>query len=150
MEEWFVFSKDASAGRHGLLRSKRGIFFKKVDNKDAATALRKQLGPGSWTASLAQLCTKARRHPEHQLYQPASGSVLAARESERLRALADFAADRDWPPWEDPPQAKARFEPPKLKTRSRKRRSTSIQRRPAADHGDPLPSDRVDDLWPIP
>jgi hypothetical protein len=97
-EAWLVFARNPAASRHGLVRSKKGVWWKKFDNEADATALRKRLGPRAWTVAISQMGRK----PRQRYAQPAQ-TMIAAHEAERLRALADFEAGRDWPPWEDGP-----------------------------------------------
>jgi hypothetical protein len=96
-DAWLVFARNPAASRHGLVRSKKGVWWKKFDNEADATALRR-LGPRAWTVAISQM----RQKPRQRYAQPAQ-TVIAAREAERLRALADFEAGRDWPPWADGP-----------------------------------------------
>jgi len=52
-------------------------------------------------APLSRIKSRARK--SKIFYHTPSESELAEREAERLRALANFAAGTDWPPWEDSP-----------------------------------------------
>jgi hypothetical protein len=93
---WLVFARNPAASRHGLVRSKKGVWWKRLDNEQDAIALRKQLGPSAWTAPISQI----RRRKPGPRYRHPDRAELAAREAQRQRALADFAAGRDRPPWE--------------------------------------------------
>jgi hypothetical protein len=95
---WLVFARNPAASRHGLVRSKKGVWWKRLDNEEDATALRKRLGPRAWTAPISQM----RRKPREPCPKPAQAE-LNARQMQRCKALADFAAGRDAPPWEDEP-----------------------------------------------
>jgi hypothetical protein len=96
--EHLVFSRDPGTARHGLCLSKSGVWWRKVDSHEEAIALQKRLGRGAWIKPIAEMRRKLRMR-----YQPPSRDAVVLREAERQTALSDFAAGRDWPPWEAGP-----------------------------------------------
>jgi hypothetical protein len=96
---WLVCTRDATAGRrYGLRQSKKAVWWQLVWTEEDAAARQQRIGPGAWVAPISQM----RQKPRQRYAQPAQ-TAIAAREAERLRALADFEAGRDWPPWGDEP-----------------------------------------------
>ena len=94
--EWLVFSRNPTAARHELARSKRGVWWARADSEKEAAELRSRLGSGAWIATIPQM----RRRPQQRYAKP-TRAELVAHEAERRRALKDFEAGCDWPPWED-------------------------------------------------
>src|SRR5438094_628530 len=94
-EGWLVFSRASISEAYGLTRSKRGVWWVRVGNEQEAKNLRIRIGSSAWAAPIEKL----KQRKSRILYRPPSSHELADRAVRRQRALKDFAAGTDWPPW---------------------------------------------------
>jgi len=102
--EFLVFCRDPIvSAEHGLKRGKSGIWYEKLWGESAARDLCDALGGSGWAVPLEDL--RKRRRGSDFRYSAPSVEELSIREAQRIAALADFAAGRDWPPWEHPNEA---------------------------------------------
>jgi hypothetical protein len=89
----------------GFAESKRGgLWWRRVIGWGAAEAAKEHSGAGAWIKSVDEM-KSIRRGDNSQPIRYSRPPIKEqwARRQEREQALADFAAGRDWPPWQEAP-----------------------------------------------